>query len=69
MAFNKEKFEATVIKKYGSIEAYKEAQAEHGRIGGKNGKGHKFAHGKADAKEASKKGLESRWGKNVPTKQ
>lgn len=50
MVFNKEKYRQTVIAKYGSWEAYREAQRQYGHKGGKSGTGHGFAHGKLSPK-------------------
>lgn len=38
----------TMIKKHGSVEAWKKHMREIGSAGGKNGTGYKFGHGKVD---------------------
>lgn len=54
----------TMIAKHGSEEAWKEYMRQIASKGGKNGKGHKFAHGKADPSlEGIKGGRISRRGK------
>lgn len=59
-----EKLKQAGIRKYGSEQAYKEALAERGRVGGsapkKTPSG--FAADRNRAKEAGKKGLATRWG-------
>jgi hypothetical protein len=44
-----------MIKKFGSIEAWKEYQRQNGSKGGKAGTGHEFAHGKIDPSRAGHK--------------
>jgi hypothetical protein len=50
------KLRQTMIAKYGSLEDYRKHMALLGSIGGKNGRGHKFAHGKASPAVAGAKG-------------
>jgi len=59
-----EKRKASIIKKYGSWEAYKEKQAAHGSDGGKKSGNRPFRN-KEFARQAGKKGAESRYGKNT----
>lgn len=40
-----QKYRATMIKKFGSEELWKEANKRNASKGGKNGTGHTFAHG------------------------
>ena len=42
------KIKETMIKKYGSYEAYKDFMRSIGSMGGKNSTCHAFAHGKVD---------------------
>jgi len=46
----------TMIAKYGSEEAWSDHQAAIGAIGGRNGRGHAFGHGKLDPSVEGKKG-------------
>lgn len=59
-----EKLKQAGIRKFGSLEAYKQSLAERGRTGGsapkKTPSG--FAADKNRAKEAGRKGLATRWG-------
>lgn len=57
-----DKLRQTNIKKYGSLEAYKEHMRNIGSKGGKNSKGHEFAHGKLDPAKLGKIGAEKRYG-------
>jgi general stress protein YciG len=50
------KYRETMIKKFGSEEAWKQRMREVGSRGGKNGTGHTFAHGKVDPAESGKIG-------------
>ena len=50
------KAKQTNVNKFGSYEAWREFMRKNGATGGKNGRGHKFAHGKVDPSEAGKKG-------------
>jgi hypothetical protein len=50
------KIRETMIKKYGSQEAWSEHMRQNGSKGGKNGTGHTFAHGKVDPRVAGKVG-------------
>lgn len=58
---SKRKQRETMIAKYGSEQAWKEHMRRIAIKGGENGKGHKFAHGKVDPKEAGKLGLGNRY--------
>lgn len=58
-----QKAKQTLIKKYGSYEAYLEKMRENARKGGKNGTSNGFAHGKVNPVEAGKKGAEKRYGR------
>lgn len=51
-----EKLRETMIKKYGSLELWKAHLKEIASVGGKNGTGHTWAHGKADPAESGRKG-------------
>jgi len=51
-----EKLRETMIKKYGSLELWKAHLKAIASVGGKNGTGHTFAHGKADPAESGRKG-------------
>jgi general stress protein YciG len=46
----------TMIQKYGSEEAWREFMRSIGTIGGKNGTGHVFGHGKVDPRVIGAKG-------------
>lgn len=50
------KLRQTMIAKYGSLEDYRKHMALLGSIGGKNGRGHGFAHGRLDPAEMGAKG-------------
>ena len=49
-------YKRTMIKKYGSLEAWIDHLAKIGSKGGKRTKGYEFAHGKTSPSEAGKKG-------------
>lgn len=51
-----QRFRETMIAKYGSEAAWKAFMAEIGKIGGKNGTGHVFGHGKVDPSVIGAKG-------------
>jgi general stress protein YciG len=61
------KYKETMIKRYGSEEAWKERMRLLGSKGGHNSTGHTFAHGKLDPSEMGKVGgrLSRRTKKNV----
>lgn len=65
MPYDKAKYEKTIIAKYGSMEAYRKAQAERGSIGGKKSK---RSLSTEEAREIGRKGAEKRWGKNGSSK-
>lgn len=54
------KAQETIIKKYGSIEAYKQHMRELGAKGGAKTRGYGFAHGKLDPVEIGRLGGKKR---------
>lgn len=50
------KYKKTMIKKFGSEEAWKEYLREIASTGGKNGRGYAFAHGKVSPVDAGRIG-------------